>query len=87
MQEITHLVYLDEFSASYSSSATSIFKCLSLWQLCGKCLAQGLLSGSFPVTNPCVSHAVSQSEVPTELSQSVCAERRDGVMSWAEGSR
>lgn len=45
-----------------------------------KCLAQGLLVGRFPVTNSYVSHTVSQSVLPTEPSQSVCAKRHDGVM-------
>lgn len=35
---------------------------------------------------PRVSHVLSQPAFPTELSQSVCAERRDGVMSWADGT-
>ena len=53
-----------------------------LQQLCVKCLAQGLLSGR---CSPCVCHAVSQPAFPTEFSQSVCAERRDGVMSRLRG--
>ena len=50
-------------------------------------LNQGLFAGRFTVTNLCVSHAFSQPVFPTEFNQSVCAERRDGVMSWTEGSR